>query len=75
MVIEITEVTKGAEIGNLPHQFPQVEGKTGHPLVTNLALEVGEVQAVGLILVSTEMIDESANLDPVEHLKAKTEMV
>jgi hypothetical protein len=75
MVITITGVTKEAEIGILLHQFPQVEDKTGHHLVTNLALEVGEVQVVGLIPVSVETTDESVNLDPVEHLKAKTEMV
>jgi len=68
----MTGVAEEAEIGIL---LPQVEEETGHHLVTNLALEGGKVQVVGLILVLVETINESANLDRVEHLKAKTEMV
>lgn len=58
----------------LLHQLPQVGGdKTVHR-VTNLVLQVVEAQVVGETLVSIEMIDESVNLVPAEHRRAKTEI-
>lgn len=64
----------GREIRTRLHrQRKVVEGKTVHP-VTNLVHQVVEAQAVEEMLVSVEMIDESVNLVPAEHRRAKTEI-
>lgn len=57
------------------HRLPRVVAdKTDRPLVTNLVLVVEEVPVVAEILLSEEMIDESVNRAPVEHLRARKEM-
>lgn len=75
MVIVAVEVAVEVEVeveGVLLHRVPEV----AHLLVTNLVLEEEvKVQVVGQKPVSIEMIDESANLVPAEHLKTKIEMV
>jgi len=69
--VEVVEVEEVAEVVGIPHHLQVVEEEGVHQMVVNLVLEVA-VQVVVEILLSVEMINESANLVPAEnHLKAK----